>query len=177
MLHFYPTLKNGGAKHDFFVLLNAPVGVHERPKNLLTRIGIRDSTFCDNVFHNFLRFLKIMILQKELFYNNFCNLLYYLYIILLFYRTSLSVCMSFSGWFGISRKKKTYTQPPTCFQCNAWHINCKIGIFIKIMTNFTPNVSSIASKTGMGSSFPLLFWFQSKTVTKQRKGRDSAFVK
>ena len=50
ILHFYPTLKNGGSKHDFFVLLNVPVGVHERVENLLRRIGIRDLTFCDNFF-------------------------------------------------------------------------------------------------------------------------------
>ena len=42
MLHFYPTLKNGGSKHDFFVTLNAPGGVHERVENLLTRIGVRE---------------------------------------------------------------------------------------------------------------------------------------
>ena len=53
MLHFYPTLKNEWSKHDFFVLLNAPVGVHEIPENLLTRIGIRDLSFCD-------RFLLIL---------------------------------------------------------------------------------------------------------------------
>ena len=47
ILHFYPTLKNGGPKHDFFVLMNVPAGVHERVKNLLTRIGIRDLTICD----------------------------------------------------------------------------------------------------------------------------------
>ena len=49
MLHFYPTLKNGGSKHDFFTLLNVLVGVHEMVKNLLTRIGIRDSSFLDEL--------------------------------------------------------------------------------------------------------------------------------
>ena len=47
MLHFYLTLKNGGPKHDFFVLLNEPAGVHERVENLLTRIGIHDLIFCE----------------------------------------------------------------------------------------------------------------------------------
>ena len=56
ILDFYPTLKNGGPKHDFFVTLNAPVGVHERVENLLTRIGIRDLSFCD-------RFLLILELS------------------------------------------------------------------------------------------------------------------
>ena len=53
MLHFYSTPKNGWLKHDFFMTLNAPVGVHERVENLLRRIGIRDSSFCDIIFHNF----------------------------------------------------------------------------------------------------------------------------
>jgi len=53
MVHFYPTPKNRWLNHDFFVLLNAPVGVHERLENLLTRIGIRDLPFCDELFHDF----------------------------------------------------------------------------------------------------------------------------
>ena len=57
ILHFYPTLKNGGPKHDFFVLLNALVGVHGMVKNLLRRIGVRDLSFCDYIFHDF-RFWK-----------------------------------------------------------------------------------------------------------------------
>ena len=66
MLHFYPTLKNGGSKHDFFALLNVLVGVHESVENLLTRICIRDSTFCDEFLQIFrvlkkLRFWKIRI--------------------------------------------------------------------------------------------------------------------
>ena len=68
ILHFYPTPKKWGPKNDFFVLLNAPVGVHERVENLLRRIGIRDSSFCDNLIkirindytYNF-SFLKIVI--------------------------------------------------------------------------------------------------------------------
>ena len=41
-----------GSKHDFFALLNVLVGVHEKVENLLTRIGIRDLTFCDHFFRN-----------------------------------------------------------------------------------------------------------------------------
>ena len=54
ILHFYTTPKNGGSKHDFFVTLNAPVGVHEKVKKLLNRIGIRDSTFCVDSFLYFI---------------------------------------------------------------------------------------------------------------------------
>ena len=64
ILHFYPTPKNEGSKHDFFVLLNAPVGVHEIPKNLLRRIGIRDLAFCANFF-KLLIFLKSKIFKKR----------------------------------------------------------------------------------------------------------------
>ena len=53
ILHFYPIPKNGGSKHDFLVLLNAPVGVHERVENLLTRIGVRDLSFWDGIFYDF----------------------------------------------------------------------------------------------------------------------------
>ena len=59
ILHFYPTMKNGDSKHDFFVLLNAPVGVHEKVENLLTRIGIRDLAFWDDFFYNF--FIKNLL--------------------------------------------------------------------------------------------------------------------
>ena len=59
ILHFYPIPKNGGSKHDFLMTLNALVGVHERVKNLLTRIGVHDLTFCD-------RFLLILELLKTL---------------------------------------------------------------------------------------------------------------
>jgi len=76
MLHFYPTLKNGRSKHDFFVLLNAPVGVHERPKNLLRRIGIRDLTFCDTFFRNFFikTFMKSPFLKTKTYRQ--CNHLF-----------------------------------------------------------------------------------------------------
>ena len=72
MLHFYPTLKNGGAKHDFFGLLNVLVGVHERVENLLRHIGIRDSSFCEDVFRDLyyfwnLRFLKIRKICKFIY--------------------------------------------------------------------------------------------------------------
>ena len=64
ILHFYPTLKNGGPKHDFFVLLNAPVGVHERVENLLTRIDIRDLEFLNVLFIDFFLNLYILELSK-----------------------------------------------------------------------------------------------------------------
>jgi len=64
ILHFYPTLKNGGQKHDFFVLLNAPVGVHERVENLLTRIDIRDLEFLNVLFIDFFLNLYILELSK-----------------------------------------------------------------------------------------------------------------
>ena len=51
--------KNGGSKHDFLVLLNVLVGVHERVKNLLTRIGIRDSSLLIEYFNNF-KFYEIL---------------------------------------------------------------------------------------------------------------------
>ena len=51
-----PDPKNRWSKHDFFALLNVPVGVHERVENLLTRIGIHDLSFCD-------RFLLILELS------------------------------------------------------------------------------------------------------------------
>ena len=51
--HFYPTPKNGWSKHDFFVLLNVPVGVHERVENLLNSIGIRDLSFYAEFFVTF----------------------------------------------------------------------------------------------------------------------------
>ena len=63
--HFYPTPKNEWSKHDFFVLLNAPVGVHERVKNLLNRIGVRDLLFCDYIFHDF-EFRKKTLKPKNL---------------------------------------------------------------------------------------------------------------
>ena len=44
----------GGLNHDFFVTLNAPGGVHEMVENLLTRIGIRDLTFCVDIFLYFI---------------------------------------------------------------------------------------------------------------------------
>ena len=58
MMTFLPHPKNAGSKRDFLVLLNALVGVHKRVKNLLTRIGIQYSTFCD-------RFLLIFILFEN----------------------------------------------------------------------------------------------------------------
>ena len=64
MLHFYPTLKNGDSKHDFFTLLNVLVGVHETPKNLLTRIGIRDLLFCGKFLLIFRNFRKFTFLEK-----------------------------------------------------------------------------------------------------------------
>ena len=51
--HFYPTPKNGGSKHDFFVLLNEPIGVHEKVENLLNRIDIRDLEFFNENFYRF----------------------------------------------------------------------------------------------------------------------------
>ena len=66
ILHFYLTLKNGGSKHDFFVLLNVPVGVHERLENLLNCIGIRDLSFCDEFFVTFYQnFYEIPIFENE----------------------------------------------------------------------------------------------------------------
>ena len=59
MLHFYPTPKNGGPKHDFLVLLNVLVGVHETIKNLLNCIGVRDLVFCDIFFTIFILYLFI----------------------------------------------------------------------------------------------------------------------
>ena len=84
MMHFYPTPKMGGTKHDFLVTLNVPVGVHVRVKNLLTRIGIRDLLFCNM----FLRFLfHIFLLKDQSFKNiresksNYKQHILYIYII------------------------------------------------------------------------------------------------
>ena len=71
ILHFYPTLKNGGSKHDFFVVLNAPVGVHERIENLLTRIGIRDLSFWDKLFFIICMFLKIWLFTKLVLHKKY----------------------------------------------------------------------------------------------------------
>ena len=62
---FYLTLKNGWSKHDFFVLLNAPVGVHETAKNLLTRIGIRDLEYLNEIFIDFFSKLIYFIAFKN----------------------------------------------------------------------------------------------------------------
>ena len=71
ILHFYSTLKNGWSKHDFFVLMNALEGVHERAKNLLTRIGIRDSPFCDEFFGTFFtKTVKSLFLKMKNCKNN-----------------------------------------------------------------------------------------------------------
>jgi len=53
MLKLYLIPKNGQSKYDFFVCLNAPVGVHERVENLLNCIGVRVLLFCDHIFHDF----------------------------------------------------------------------------------------------------------------------------
>ena len=64
-IDFYPTPKKwGGLNHDFFGLLNVLVGVHESVENLLTRICIRDSTFCDEFLQIFRVFRKIEILEN-----------------------------------------------------------------------------------------------------------------
>ena len=80
ILQFYPTLKNGWSKHDFFVTLNAPVGVHEKVENLLTRIGIRDLTFCDEFFL-ILLFLVFKIFENKRVLNNVPYILYYILIL------------------------------------------------------------------------------------------------
>ena len=66
MLHFYPTPKNRWSNHDFFALLNVPVGVHKRLENLLNCIGIHDSIFCNLYFIIFKIFYKTMIFEKNI---------------------------------------------------------------------------------------------------------------
>ena len=126
ILHFYPTLKNGGPKHDFFLLLNAPVGVHETSKNLLTRIGVRDLILCDNFFCNFWNFRKSWCFLRKNHFKLFPELMYYLYIILFFFERAVMCVVFFFGCFGSSQiKRRLHTSPPN-FWCIAGHITRKM---------------------------------------------------
>ena len=126
ILHFYPTLKNGGSKHDFFVLLNAPVGVHERVENLLTRIGVRVLLFCDHIFHNF-RFwkknLNIINLSRlsKFEYVKVNSKLHNVYYILFKGRKLVfrSIIFSFQlfGFCCINKKQKCWKENHTNFRC------------------------------------------------------------
>ena len=61
-------------------------------------------------------------------------------------------------WGAQIHSAQSYEAPP-CFGINAWHINYKNTVFVlNIMINFTSNVSSIASETGVG------FWHHADDV-------------